>query len=189
MGVDRLRLRQRDRVFRALASGRIRGRGSLAAALGAFAESAADGNVEERAAFGPVSAAGFAEVARLVEVVVVEVAELGVRRAAARTGNILFLWFLHRLRERERESETERDTEYTHRERDREGERKTKRHRIYPERAERETQDTPTGRERGRKGERDRAREGEVGFVAIALGDYIENQEGEIHEEDQVYFR
>ena len=187
MRVDRLRLRQRDRVFRALASGRISGRGSLATALGAFAESTADGNVEERAAFGPVSAAGFAEVARLVEVVVVEVAELGVRRAAARTGNILFLWFLHRLRERE--SETERDTEYTHRERDREEERKTKRHRIYPERAERETQDTPTGRERGRKGERDRAREGEVGFVAIALGDYIENQEGEIHEEDQLYIR
>jgi hypothetical protein len=45
---------------------------------------AADGDVAERAAAGPVAAAGAAEVAGLGEGVVVEVAELGVGGVAAR---------------------------------------------------------------------------------------------------------
>ncbi|KAG0452199.1 hypothetical protein HPP92_026076 [Vanilla planifolia] len=45
---------------------------------------AADGDVAEGAAFGPVAAAALAEVAGLCEAVVVVVAELGVRRVAAR---------------------------------------------------------------------------------------------------------
>lgn len=40
--------------------------------------SAADGDIPERAAFGPVAATGFTEVPGLGEAVVVEVAELGV---------------------------------------------------------------------------------------------------------------
>ena len=46
--------------------------------------SAADGDVAEGAAAGPVSLAGLAEVARLGQAVVVVVAELGVRRVAPR---------------------------------------------------------------------------------------------------------
>ena len=52
-------------------------------ALG-FAATAADGDVAEDAAFGPVAAAVLAEVAGLREVVVVVVAELGVHGVAAR---------------------------------------------------------------------------------------------------------
>lgn len=58
------------------------GADGLAAA--GFAAATADGDVAEGAAFGPVSAAGFAEVAGLREAVVVEVAELGAGRSAAR---------------------------------------------------------------------------------------------------------
>ncbi|KAI8528817.1 hypothetical protein RHMOL_Rhmol12G0177300 [Rhododendron molle] len=52
-------------------------------ALG-LAAAAADGDVAEYAALGPVAAAGLAEVAGLGEVVVVVVAELGVERVASR---------------------------------------------------------------------------------------------------------
>lgn len=43
-----------------------------------FPGTAADGDVAEEAAFGPVPTAAFAEMARLREVVVVVVTELGV---------------------------------------------------------------------------------------------------------------
>lgn len=49
-----------------------------------LAAAAADGNVAEGAATGPVSLAGLAEVARLREAVVIVVAELCVCRIAAR---------------------------------------------------------------------------------------------------------
>jgi len=63
----------------ATAAGRL-----LAGALGVAPAPAADGHVAERAAAGPVAAARLAEVARLRERVVVEVAELGVGGVAAR---------------------------------------------------------------------------------------------------------
>nr|GMC69582.1 hypothetical protein TorRG33x02_211930 [Ipomoea batatas] len=51
-------------------------------ALG-FPAATADGNVAEDAAFGPVAAAALAEVARLGEVIVIIIAELGIERIAA----------------------------------------------------------------------------------------------------------
>ena len=57
--------------------------GGFGGAFG-FAATAADGDVAEDAAFGPVAAAVFAEVTGLGEVVVVVVAELGVEGVAAR---------------------------------------------------------------------------------------------------------
>jgi hypothetical protein len=75
----------------------VRGRGDAAALgvlgplgvlgrgrRGALARAAADGDVAEGSALGPVSPAGLAEVARLRRVVVVVVAELGVPRLAPR---------------------------------------------------------------------------------------------------------
>jgi hypothetical protein len=62
-------------------SSRHGGRGARALVLAA---APADGHVAERAALGPVPAAGLAEVARLREAVVVVVAELGVGGVAAR---------------------------------------------------------------------------------------------------------
>ena len=62
-------LRQRQKGFG--------GRGFGLGALG-FVRTAADGDIAEDAAFGPVSVAALAEMARLREVVVVVVAELGV---------------------------------------------------------------------------------------------------------------
>lgn len=48
-----------------------------------FTAATSDGHVTEYAAFGPVTAAALAEVARLREVVIVVVAEFGVERFAA----------------------------------------------------------------------------------------------------------
>ena len=62
-----------------------------AGALGVFAAAAADGDVAEGAAVGPVAAAGLAEVAGLGVVVVVVVAELGVGGVAAWARQVLLL--------------------------------------------------------------------------------------------------
>jgi len=59
---------------------------------GFLADAAADGDVAERAAFGPVALAVLAEMAGLGEVVVVEVAELGVGRIATWAYQPLLLW-------------------------------------------------------------------------------------------------
>uniref|UniRef100_A0A0E0H4I5 Uncharacterized protein n=1 Tax=Oryza nivara TaxID=4536 RepID=A0A0E0H4I5_ORYNI len=56
-----------------------------------LARAAADGDVAERAALRPVTPARLAEVARLLEAVVVVVAELGVRRVAPRAVERLLL--------------------------------------------------------------------------------------------------
>ena len=56
--------------------------GGLSAAV--LATAAADGDVAERAAFGPVASAGFAEIAGLRQAVVVVVTEFGVGRSATR---------------------------------------------------------------------------------------------------------
>lgn len=69
----RRRARRRERTF-----------GLWLGALGLPA-AAADGDVAEDAAFGPVTAAAFTEVARLREVVVIVVAELRVERITTRT--------------------------------------------------------------------------------------------------------
>ena len=71
-----------SRAIGAARGGRAR-LGRLGAAI--LAAAPADGDVPQRAAFGPVSAAALAEVAGLREAVVVVVAELCVRRSAART--------------------------------------------------------------------------------------------------------
>lgn len=60
------------------------------------APSGADGNAPRRSAGGPVPLAALAEVPRLVDVVVVEVAELGVRAVAARAGEEL-VWLPEKL--------------------------------------------------------------------------------------------
>ena len=65
------------------------GGGGGAGAFGVFATAAADGDVTEGAAVDPVATKGFAEVARLGEVVVVVVTELGVGGVAARTWEML----------------------------------------------------------------------------------------------------
>ena len=73
-----LRGRRRDRGLRSWRGGGGRG------GAGGFAAGAADGDVAEGAAAGPVAAAGLAEVARLGDAVVVVVAEFGVGGEASR---------------------------------------------------------------------------------------------------------
>lgn len=58
----------------------------VARALGVLTGSAADGDVAKSATVSPVTAAGFAEMARLREIIVIVVAEFGVERIAARAG-------------------------------------------------------------------------------------------------------
>lgn len=58
----------------------------IARAFGVLAGAAADRNVAEGAAVSPVTAAGFAEMTGLREVVVVVVTKLGVEGIAAWTG-------------------------------------------------------------------------------------------------------
>jgi len=65
------------------ALGLVVARGGLGAAV--LAAAAADGDVAERAAFGPVASAGFAEIAGLRQAVVVVVTEFGVAGSATRT--------------------------------------------------------------------------------------------------------
>ena len=72
----RLREENRRRLQRSVEDSG--GGGASAGAFRGFASAAADGNVAESSAVSPVTAAGFAEVARLGEVVVVVVTELGV---------------------------------------------------------------------------------------------------------------
>ena len=74
----------------------LRGRGSAAISVGVvgggfglvgafgFTATTADGDIAKDAAFGPVAAAVLAEMARLGEVVVVVVTELGVKGVTAR---------------------------------------------------------------------------------------------------------
>ena len=77
----------------ALGTGSRRGGGGGFGALGALAGATADGNVPKGAAFGPVAAAALAEVARLRDVVVVVVAELGVGGVASGAPQVLlWLW-------------------------------------------------------------------------------------------------
>jgi len=70
------------RVGRRGWGGGVGGFGGFVGAFG-FTAPAADGDVAEDAALGPVAATVFAEVARLGEVVVVVVTELGVEGVAA----------------------------------------------------------------------------------------------------------
>lgn len=58
---------------------------TVMSAPASLATASTDGNVAERAAFGPVSTATFAEVSRLRQAVVVVVTKLGVGRCTART--------------------------------------------------------------------------------------------------------
>lgn len=67
----------------------------VAGALGILAGTAADGDVSERAAFGPVTAAVLAVMARLGEVVIVVIAEFGV---GGFTAGALELLVLRKLR-------------------------------------------------------------------------------------------
>lgn len=55
--------------------------------LAGLSSSGTHRNVPDGAAGGPVSLAGFAEMARLIHVVIVEVTEFGVHAFAARTWN------------------------------------------------------------------------------------------------------
>ncbi|MFS7974044.1 hypothetical protein Hanom_Chr09g00863821 [Helianthus anomalus] len=67
------------------------GGGGETGTFGVFAAAAADGDVSEGAAVGPVAAAGLAEVTGLGEVVVVVVAEFGVGGVAAGAGEVFGL--------------------------------------------------------------------------------------------------
>jgi len=62
--------------------GLVEARGGLSAAV--LATAAANGDVAERASFGPVASAGFAEIAGLRQAVVVVVTEFGVGGSATR---------------------------------------------------------------------------------------------------------
>ncbi|THU74840.1 hypothetical protein C4D60_Mb04t37640 [Musa balbisiana] len=92
LGLGEVRdVRQGRRRIGSLDTATSRGRRGGVEALGVLPRAAADGDVAEGAAFGPVAAAVLAEVTRLQQVVVVVVAELGVGGFAPGAPQILLL--------------------------------------------------------------------------------------------------